>query len=203
MYSLGYDVWLGNTRGNTYSRNHTYLDTCSSCPEFWSFGFDDSGLKDYSAEIDYILEKTGQTKIHFVGYSMGSTQLMVNRLDSKSKFTDLKCYHFYTFLQVLLSDRPEYNDKIHDAYLLAPPIYMTHTYNPRFWFANFGKDIQWLFHIFGAYEFLPSSSIISWMGHALCDVFEHPFIGELCGNVAFIFAGIDESQLNGHVQFCN
>ena len=78
MYSLGYDVWLGNTRGNTYSRNHTYLDTCSSCPEFWSFGFDDSGLKDYSAEIDYILEKTGQSKVHFVGYSMGSTQLMVN-----------------------------------------------------------------------------------------------------------------------------
>ena len=68
---------MGNTRGNTYFKNHTNLDTCSSCPEFWSFGFDDSGLKDYSAEIDYILDKTGQSKVHFVGHSMGTTQLMV------------------------------------------------------------------------------------------------------------------------------
>ena len=74
---IGYDVWMGNTRGNTYSRNHTYLDTCSSCPEFWSFGFDDSGNKDYTAEIDYILAQTGQEKVHFVGHSMGTTQLMV------------------------------------------------------------------------------------------------------------------------------
>ena len=69
---------------------------------------------------------------------------------------------FFMLIQVLLSDRPEYNDKIHGAYLLAPPVYMTHTYNPRFWFAIFGKDIQWLFHVFGAYEFLPNSSFISW-----------------------------------------
>lgn len=173
LADAGYDVWLGNTRGNTYSRNHTYLDTCSSCPEFWSFGFDDSGLKDYSAEIDYILDKTGQSKVHFVGHSMGTTQLMV-----------------------LLSDRPEYNDKIHGAYLLAPPIYMTNAYNPIFWLASLGNDIQWLFHLFGQWEFLPSNNLISWLGHYFCDVDDHPILGELCGNIAFIIAGIDESQMN-------
>ena len=156
---LGYDVWLGNTRGNTYSRNHTYLDTCSSCPEFWSFGFDDSGLKDYSAEIDYILDKTGQSKVHFVGHSMGTTQLMViiwlkdiksvePQKDNQTLWYNIldnikiSCLH----AQVLLSDRPEYNDKIHGAYLLAPPIYMTNAYNPIFWLASLGNDILWLFH---------------------------------------------------------
>ena len=77
LADAGYDVWMGNTRGNTYSRNHVWLDPCSSCPEFWSYGFDDSGVYDYSAEIDHILEVTGYEKLHFVGHSMGGTQYMV------------------------------------------------------------------------------------------------------------------------------
>ena len=68
---------MGNTRGNIYSRNHTLYEPCSSCPEFWNYGFDESGLYDYSAEIDHILETTGHSKLHFVGHSMGCTQLLV------------------------------------------------------------------------------------------------------------------------------
>jgi hypothetical protein len=44
-----------NTRGNTYSKNHTYLDTCSSCPEFWTFCWHEGGILDYSAVIDHVL----------------------------------------------------------------------------------------------------------------------------------------------------
>ena len=194
---LGYDVWLGNTRGNTYSKNHTYLDTCSSCPEFWSFGFDDSGEKDYSRTIDYILEITGQEKVHFVGHSMGTTQMMVRFLEININ-NNVQCPSIFTWnqFQVLLSERPEYNDKIHGAYLLAPPIYMTHASNLIFQLAQAAGSIEILFHLFGQYEFLPHSNIISWLGHFYCDTFQHPVLGSLCENIAFIIAGVDKTQLN-------
>ncbi len=33
----GYDVWLNNIRGNTYSKNHSTYDSCVSCSSFWEF----------------------------------------------------------------------------------------------------------------------------------------------------------------------
>lgn len=71
---------MGNTRGNSYSRNHVTFEPCSTCPDFWNFGFDDSGVYDYKAEVDYILDITTQEQIHFIGHSMGTTQFLVNIL---------------------------------------------------------------------------------------------------------------------------
>ena len=35
LSDLGYDVWMGNARGNSYSRGHTTYDTDDS--KFWEF----------------------------------------------------------------------------------------------------------------------------------------------------------------------
>jgi hypothetical protein len=41
----GFDVWLNNTRGNRFSRDHKYLDPdCDE--EFWDFSFHDMGKYD-------------------------------------------------------------------------------------------------------------------------------------------------------------
>jgi hypothetical protein len=40
----GYDVWLNNIRGNTYSKNHTKYDSCVSCGDFWEFRYLEIGV---------------------------------------------------------------------------------------------------------------------------------------------------------------
>ena len=43
----GFDVWLGNFRGNTYSRNHTTFSPDE--PSFWKFSFDNHALQVFLA----------------------------------------------------------------------------------------------------------------------------------------------------------
>ena len=51
----GYDVWVANARGWTYSRLHKYLDPETEA-EYWDFCFEDMAKYDTKAIIDYILE---------------------------------------------------------------------------------------------------------------------------------------------------
>lgn len=172
LADAGYDVWMGNTRGNTYSKAHVNLDTCSRCKEFWDFGFDETGVYDYSAEIDLILEVTGFEKLRFVGHSMGGTQYMI-----------------------LLSERPEYNDKIQEGYLLAPAVFMTYAPHPVFIFSSLGNTIEDLVHLLGMYELVPESEFVHWLSQIMCDQVTDTLPG-LCDNFAFAFCGINPAQFN-------
>lgn len=49
----GFDVWMGNSRGNTYARSHVSLSP--SDPEFWQFSFDEMAELDLPATIDHAL----------------------------------------------------------------------------------------------------------------------------------------------------
>ncbi|XP_045882240.1 gastric triacylglycerol lipase isoform X3 [Meles meles] len=71
LADAGYDVWLGNSRGNTWARRNLYFSPDSV--EFWAFSFDEMAKYDLPATIDFILKKTGQEKLHYVGHSQGTT----------------------------------------------------------------------------------------------------------------------------------
>jgi len=72
----GYDVWFGNNRGNFFSMEHETLKADER--EFWDFDFEDMGLYDLPAEIDFILAHTGKTQIDaYVAHSEGTTQMLI------------------------------------------------------------------------------------------------------------------------------
>ena len=64
LSNLGYDVWIPNSRGNKYSRNHTFLNPDHDS-SYWRFSFEEMITYDTPAIIDYILRQTGHGKFEF------------------------------------------------------------------------------------------------------------------------------------------
>ena len=105
LAQAGYDVWLGNYRGNGYSREHTSLDPAQK--EFWRFSWDEMAKYDLPAMLNFTLAHTGKEKIYYMGHSMGTTTYMaMNSMD------------------------PYWGDKVELAVFLAPVAYMQHMESP-------------------------------------------------------------------------
>jgi pimeloyl-ACP methyl ester carboxylesterase len=68
------------------------------------------GTFDVPAEIDFILRTTGQEKLFYIGHSMGTTMFFV-----------------------MMSQRPEYNKKIHAMIAFGPAAFFTPTKNPIYY----------------------------------------------------------------------
>lgn len=170
----GYDVWMGNARGNKHSRAHE--TKIPSTYEFWDFSWDEIGRYDLPAMIDHVLHMRNQTQLIYVGHSQGSTAFFV-----------------------MSSELPAYNDKISLMVALSAPTAIPNMKSP---FLNFLKIIT-LFHpelLFslvkemGFYEFLPSNDLVKHFRPIVCGTAELAEI--ICGNIMFLFCGFDSAQLN-------
>lgn len=72
LVERGYDVWLGNNRGNKYSKKSTKYPPGS--PEFWNFSIDQFAFHDIPDSIEYILSVTEQPSLSYIGFSQGTAQ---------------------------------------------------------------------------------------------------------------------------------
>jgi lysosomal acid lipase/cholesteryl ester hydrolase len=72
LANKGYDVWLGNIRGNRYS--NAALSPLKR--DYWEFSFDELARFDLTAGFRYISAKTGM-KINYVGHSQGTLIMFI------------------------------------------------------------------------------------------------------------------------------
>lgn len=169
MADQGYDVWMGNARGNTYSKEHVSLDVKSK--EFWAFSWNEMGMYDLPAVFDYALNVTGKPDLYYAGHSMGTTMFFV-----------------------CMATRPEYNSKIRLMNALAPVSFTEHMISPIALISPFAAEVEWILNMFGAYEFLPDSIIMDFLGATICH--QNSPIQSLCSNVIFLMCGFNSEQLN-------
>lgn len=72
LLERGFDVWLGNNRGNKYSKKSVKYPPTST--EFWNFSIDDFAFHDIPDSIEYILHYTQQPSLSYIGFSQGTAQ---------------------------------------------------------------------------------------------------------------------------------
>ncbi|KAK3914102.1 Lipase 1 [Frankliniella fusca] len=66
-----YDVWLLTFRGYLFGRNHTTLSVNSA--QFWDFYPYHWGAYDLPVQLEYVVNKTGSTKLRLMGVDQGGT----------------------------------------------------------------------------------------------------------------------------------
>lgn len=170
LSEAGYDVWLANVRGNTYSRAHVSRNTDSFA--FWNFTFHDVSQHDLPAVIDYIMEiKNWNVKINYIGHSMGTTVLFA-----------------------MLSTKTQYNNILRAGFALAPVAYMKDIKSPIRLLAKLSNNIEYLMKLLGANEFLPQNSVLRWLSKHACEI--NHYEEALCENSLFVLCGHDEKQFN-------
>jgi len=75
LSDAGFDVWIGNNRGNVYSAANSKMDINGQA--YWdAVDFDQMAIQDVPSIMDYVLAATQAPRLHWVGHSLGGGTLV-------------------------------------------------------------------------------------------------------------------------------
>ena len=131
LADAGYDVWMGNNRGNTYSTDHVKLSTDSEA--FWDFTFHEFAKYDLPAMLNYALNATQQKDLYYVGHSEGTMMIFAG-----------------------LSENEALQKKIKTAFLLAPVAHLEHATSPITYLSSLESELGFFLKVIGVREFMPT-----------------------------------------------
>ncbi|XP_060097258.1 lipase member M-like isoform X2 [Heteronotia binoei] len=166
LADAGYDVWIGNSRGNVWSRRHQNMSIHQE--EFWAFSFDEMAKYDLPAVLNFILQTTGQGQLYYIGYSQGAA------------------IGFIAF-----SAMPELAQKVKMFLALAPVTRIKYARSPAIKLMSLPEKL--LRVMLGKKEFLPQNKLLKKIIVPLCG---YRLFSGICGNVFFFLGGYNMANMN-------
>ncbi|XP_077492415.1 gastric triacylglycerol lipase-like [Amblyomma americanum] len=163
----GFDVWSMSSREADRYTKHVNLSKHD--PKYAKWSFDEIGRFDLAASIDHVLNTTGAKNLTLFGFSQGVTATIV-----------------------LLSTRPEYNDKVNLFVAYAPVSNISHVGPPLSLVAPFAPLIEAALYPFTRAGYIGLNKLGSQLLTTLCRVVS----GQVCSLVTSLTAYTSPYQLN-------
>ncbi|GMT10963.1 hypothetical protein PFISCL1PPCAC_2260, partial [Pristionchus fissidentatus] len=164
----GYDVWMGNTRGNIYSRRHVSKNADSD--DYWRFTWQQMAEFDLPAMIDGVLKATNQSYVYYIGHSQGATMMFAKQAVD-----------------------PAFASKIRHLFALAPVARLAHVKGAFTYLGKMYDQAKGLLALFGDGQFLRNNLLTRILADLLCD---STLSNPLCTNLIFAISGPDSHQFN-------
>lgn len=145
----GYDVWMGNNRGNSFSEKHVRVHPSTNA--FWDFSFHEMGKFDLPAEISCLLryiDAAPEQKVAIVAHSQGTSQ---------------------TLAALSLDEDEELAEKVSTVVLLAPVAFLGHAGSPMLEFYAKATSDDELFQMLGRRSFMHSTSFLKVAFPMMCE----------------------------------
>lgn len=168
LADAGFDVWMGNVRGNTYGLRHIKYKTNSN--KFWDFSWDEMVKYDLPAMLKFVTAKTSQSSVYYVGHSQGTA------------------IGFAGF-----SRNEEMAKMVKTFFALAPVTTVAYAKGPLKLLAQNPIEISMVHIMLGERDFLSSTPMIRRLGKEFCsnDIYK-----QVCVDLLFLLCGFDYDGLN-------
>ncbi|KAJ4459270.1 putative Lysosomal acid lipase/cholesteryl ester hydrolase [Paratrimastix pyriformis] len=171
LASEGYDVWMGNNRGNIYSMSHTTLDPAHE--PFWRWSVDEMAQYDLPAMFTHVMRTTGASRIRYVGHSQGCEQMFMRlAMELAGQWPAVVSEHLAAFVG------------------LGPVMTVSYLSNPAVTILIDAHAFEGLRDVH-YWDFLPTTELLGKLFPYLCG--PHP---SLCESVVGLIAGWDKSRFN-------